>query len=339
MIGLSLCTLILSFFYLFISKIPIEKIERTSEEKENRPLNIKDGFREKLSEFISNFTMTKLFTTATAMAIVILVIGIMGISPNTLGSRDDSIDYQVERLEILRQLDIRLRDAQITIYRAGMSMYDNNDPDAALLNQEEELFNIRIHMDDLIAHYRNNLVLDSRLTPEQQAEFNRLITAYETEVHHYFNHYIIRALEAVWYLDGADAWFTTQGSQITLERAMIHFNQLLNVEHYLMWPARTTLIPTPPIEIISFIASPSEGIVNEQMFFFTLTTNVDANATQAYIEIDDRWSSPMNRTNSTTWIFDLRLTRTGTRTVTATVHDAYGNYATKTLYIEVLYPN
>jgi len=93
------------------------------------------------------------------------------------------------------------------------------------------------------------------------------------------------------------------------------------------------------LDIISFISSPDEGLVNEQMFSFTITTNIDANATHANIEFDGGWSSPMNRTSDTTWTIDSRFTRAGTRTVTATVHDAYGNTSTRTLDIEVLYLN
>ena len=81
-------------------------------------------------------------------------------------------------------------------------------------------------------YYRRSLIADSSLTSEKREEFNRLITEFETEVHHYFDAYIEEAITALWYGAGADAWEVMRDSRATLDRAMLFYNQLLDFEYY-----------------------------------------------------------------------------------------------------------
>ncbi|MCL2399167.1 MAG: methyl-accepting chemotaxis protein [Defluviitaleaceae bacterium] len=140
------------------------------------------------------------------------------------------MQFTMRRLEYLGSLNTELMDARRAINRAGLSKYDHYDPDAALIILEGELHDIRVNVDSYITNYQNNLLLDNRLTSERRSEFNRLIIAYETEVHHYFDYYIAQALDAIWHHDSSGAWFITLESQTTLERAITSYHQLYNAE-------------------------------------------------------------------------------------------------------------
>jgi len=117
-------------------------------------------------------------------------------------------------------------DSRRTMNRAAMYIHDPIDPIAGINNQEKNIKFLRERIDDLFTRYKDNIEADPWLDEALRADLYFHITAYETEIHRYFDYYITNLIVAARAFDEPETIRLVRAGIDTVYLALEHYQYL-----------------------------------------------------------------------------------------------------------------